>query len=179
MVVSVSRVLALYDRWGGDNYDEDISQLAHAEQTAALAVRAGAPAPLVAASLLHDIGHLLQLAAPPDRPLVRRHEQAGVAYLAPLFPAEVTDPIGLHVEAKRYLCAADAGYYDRLSNGSKRSLTRQGGPMTPGQTAAFEQRPGAEDALLLRRWDDRGKVEGLPVTPIAEYEAMLQDLARP
>ena len=58
---SLAEVFALYERWGTDNYDEALSQLDHAIQTAALAVHDGAGDELVAAALLHDVGHLLEL----------------------------------------------------------------------------------------------------------------------
>jgi gamma-butyrobetaine dioxygenase len=59
---SVAEVLDLFARHGAERYDEDVFQVAHAEQSAALATQAGAAPPLVAAALLHDVGHLLELA---------------------------------------------------------------------------------------------------------------------
>jgi predicted HD phosphohydrolase len=172
-VTGVDQVLGLYDRWGGDPYDEEVAQLAHALQTAALAEAAGCDGPLVAAALLHDVGHLLHLAGGPAGP----HEDTGPAYLAALFPPEVTGPIALHVEAKRFLCAVEPTYHDGLSPGSVRSLRRQGGPLEPDAAARFIDRPGAEAAVALRRWDDAGKVVGLAVPPLAAYEALLRSLA--
>ena len=94
-----------------------------------------------------------------------------------LIPAAVTDPIRLHVEAKRYLCAVDPAYRDCLSAGSKRSLLRQGGPLAPDEVVAFEALPGATGAVALRRWDDAGKVAGLAVPELAAYEPMLRSVA--
>jgi [1-hydroxy-2-(trimethylamino)ethyl]phosphonate dioxygenase len=172
-VTGVDDVLDLYARWGGDPYDEEVAQLAHAVQTAALAAAAGSDGALVAAALLHDVGHLLHLAGGPAGP----HEDTGPAYLAGLFPADVTGPIALHVEAKRYLCAVEPAYHDGLSPGSVRSLRRQGGPLDPDAAAAFIGRPGAEAAVALRRWDDAGKVAGLAIPPLAAYEPLLRSLA--
>ncbi|MBA2609241.1 MAG: metal-dependent phosphohydrolase [Actinobacteria bacterium] len=171
---SLAEVVSLYQRWGDDNYDEDLSQLAHAEQTAARAVASGSGEALIAAALLHDVGHLLHLAALSDA----RHETSGPAYLGALFGPDITDPIALHVEAKRYLCAVDATYHDTLSVGSRQSLVRQGGPMTATDSAAFETQPGWGDAVQLRRWDDEGKVDGLTVAPLAEYLPLLEGLRR-
>jgi gamma-butyrobetaine dioxygenase len=172
-VTTVDEVLALYERWGAEHYDEELAQLDHALQTAALAAAAGAVDPVVAAALLHDAGHLLALRGDPPGP----HERTGPAYLAAIFPRAVTDPVALHVAAKRYLCAVEPAYAAGLSAGSTRSLARQGGPMTPVEAAAFRDRPGSEDALALRRWDDAGKVDGLPVPGLDTYAPLLRGLA--
>ena len=171
-MTTVDDVLELFERWGARRYDEEVAQGLHARQTAALAAEAGADDVVVAAALLHDIGHLLALAGHPPGP----HEVTGPAFLAGLFPAAVTDPIEGHVEAKRYLCAVDPAYRERLSAGSERSLRRQGGPLAPGEAAAFEARPGAAGAVALRRWDDAGKVTGLAVPELAAFEPVLRSL---
>lgn len=179
MTTSVDELLDLFARWGAERYDEEVSQLEHALQVAALARRDGAADALVAAALLHDVGHLLELAGrrgPDD--VDRRHEVTGVAHLAGLFGPEVTDPIAQHVEAKRYLCATDEGYAERLSPGSVASLARQGGPFDAVAAAAFAARPGAGAAVALRRWDDAGKVVGLDVGVLADHRPLLLALAR-
>lgn len=181
---SVDEVLALYTRWGADRYDEELSQLDHALQTAALADHAGASDELVVAALLHDVGHLLDLEAaaatgrsgPADTDL--HHEAAGARYLADLFPPAVTAPIALHVRAKRYRCAVDPAYQDRLSAGSTASLVRQGGPLTAEDARAFEQLPGHADAVALRGWDDGGKVDGLEVPRLDAYRDLLARVSR-
>ena len=183
---SVDEVLELYGRFGPDRYDEVVTQLDHALQTAALARSAGADDALVAAALLHDVGHLLaqrdsrvpdgaERTADSDL----RHEDLGAAWLRPLFPTTVTAPIALHVRAKRYLCAVDDAYRAGLSAGSTRSLALQGGPMDPAQVGAFEAVPAFSEAVLLRRWDDSGKVEDLETPPLAGYRDLLVGLAGP
>jgi phosphonate degradation associated HDIG domain protein len=166
-------VLALYDEWGSEHYDEDVAQLDHALQTAAWATRAGASDELIAAALLHDVGHLLFLAGDATGP----HEDTGPTFLVALFPPAVLAPIALHVPAKRYLCAVEPDYLAGLSVGSVRSLQTQGGPMTSAEAAAFEATPGWADAVALRRWDDAGKVDGATVADLASYEPLLQSLA--
>ena len=172
-MTSVDDLLSLYERWGADPYDEEVAQLDHALQTAARATADGAADPLVAAALLHDVGHLLALRGDPPAP----HERAGPALLAEVFPAAVTSPVTLHVEAKRYLCAVDPAYADLLSPGSQRSLARQGGPMAAAEVGAFEATPGWRDAVALRRWDDAGKVVGAPVPGLVTYVPLLRSLA--
>lgn len=177
---SVDEVLSLLQRYGGHRYDEEIVQLAHAEQTAALAAASGASDAVVAAALLHDVGHLLELAERPDGPRDRtvdqRHEARGSAWLAGVFPPGVTAPIALHVRAKRYLCAVDPGYLDVLSAGSIASLERQGGPMDADDVAAFEANPGWAEAVALRRWDDQAKVLDLEVPSAESYRRLLESL---
>jgi phosphonate degradation associated HDIG domain protein len=168
-------VFDLYDRFGGETYDEDVAQLHHALQTAALATSAGASDALVAAALLHDIGHLLALQS--DGEPVGPHQRSGPAFLAGLFPAGVTDPITLHVAAKRYLCSAEPAYRSSLSAGSVRSLAHQGGPMSADEMRAFTATPGWRDAVALRRWDDAGKLEDAEVPDLARYQPLLRGLA--
>ena len=179
---SVAEVLDLFERFGRQNYDEDITQLDHALQTAALARSEGAEPALVAAALLHDVGHLLELqaggVADGDVADDLAHERTGVRYLAAIFPAAVTGPIALHVAAKRYRCAVDPTYHAGLSAGSTASLARQGGPMDPTEAARFEANPAHADAVRLRGWDDAGKVEDLDVPTLATYLALLDSLSR-
>ena len=134
----------------------------------------------MAAALLHDVGHLLELAeratAPATAPPTSATRRAGSAWLAALFPPAVTAPIALHVRAKRYLCAVDPAYATSLSPGSTASLERQGGPMDADEVAAFEANPGWDDAVALRRWDDQAKVPDLEVPPAASYRPLLESL---
>jgi phosphonate degradation associated HDIG domain protein len=185
---SVSDVLALYERWGSDHYDEDLSQLDHALQTAARATAAGAGNHLIAAALLHDVGHLLDLASrsaaassslstPSGDGAGLAHEDTGARYLAAVFPPTVTAPIALHVRAKRYLCAVDPAYASALSLGSRASLVLQGGPMGVEEAVAFEANPGSADAIALRRWDDAGKIIGADVAPLEPYRSLLDRVA--
>lgn len=172
-MTTVEDVLGLYRQFGHEHYDEDLAQLDHALQTAALARQAGATEPIVAAALLHDVGHLLALRGGSAGP----HERTGPAYLDAVFPASVTSVIALHVEAKRYLCATDAGYAATLSAGSVRSLRHQGGPMSPTERAAFEREAGWADAVDLRRWDDGAKLDAAEVDGLDAYEDLLRRLA--
>ncbi len=182
---TVQEVVELYEQFGADHYDEALSQLDHAVQTAALADAAGAPGALVAAALLHDVGHLVALAegtvevggeggaVPEDL----RHEAVGARYLGRLFTVQVTTPIALHVRAKRYRCAVEPKLLMTLSAASVSSLERQGGPLSADEARAFEAVPGFADAVALRTWDDLGKIEGLRVDPFEQYLELLEDLA--
>ena len=103
-----------------------------------------------------------------------RHEDVGHAWLAQYFGPEVTAPVRMHVDAKRYLCATEPGYFVRLSAASVRTLALQGGPMMSAQAAAFEALPFARDAVAVRRWDDAAKVPGLAVPGLEHYRVLLE-----
>jgi len=177
---TVDEVIELYARFGSDRYDEAVTQLDHGLQCAALARHGGADDALIAAALLHDVGHLLHLRAGGEGPVPEdlHHEATGARYLGALFGPEVTAPIALHVRAKRYLAATEPGFVDSLSAGSTLSLARQGGPLDDADVRSFEANPGHRDAVRLRRWDDAGKVDDITVDPFDTYEPLLRSLQR-
>ena len=148
-----------------------ISQLDHALQGAALAEADGEPDALVVATLLHDIGHMVHKLGekPAERGIDDMHEVLGAKQLARLFGPEVSEPVRLHVAAKRYLCATEADYFAKLSPDSVLSLSLQGGPMSGEEVAAFRALPQAEDAVRLRRFDEGAKVKGLETPPVQHF----------
>jgi len=177
---AVDQVLEAFARHGDRHYGERVSQTAHALQCAELAARDGADEALVAASLLHDYGHLLEAdrLLDPDNPSSdEMHEMLGADALAAVFGPEVVQPIALHVAAKRFLCATVPGYLEGLSAASAHSLALQGGPFDADQIRQFEVLPFAADAVRLRRYDDEGKVEGGETTRLSDYHALLLRLA--
>jgi len=148
-----------------------VTQRQHALQAAWLAEKDGHDAALITAALLHDIGHLVHDLGddPAEAGVDDRHEELGQAWLARHFGPEVTEPVRLHVAAKRYLCAAEADYFARLSPDSVRSLALQGGPMSAEEAAAFRALPQAERAVVLRRYDEQAKVRDLETPPVAHF----------
>ncbi len=176
---SIESIVSLYATWGNEKYDEEVSQLAHALQCAALASLDGASKELVAAALLHDIGHLFEIERNngPDHRTDLRHEQTGTEFLQGFFPETVIAPIAMHVDAKRYLAANEPGYYEALSYGSQRSLEVQGGPFTPSECAEFLRLEGSANAVDLRRWDDHGKVIDLEVRNFDSWIPLLREVA--
>jgi phosphonate degradation associated HDIG domain protein len=163
-------------------YDEDVTELEHALQSAALAQADGAPDHLVAAALLHDVGHLVSddnVSLDDELTENFHHERVGARYLAGWFGSEVTAPVALHVAAKRYLCAVEDGYLADLSPSSVRSLPLQGGPMTDAEIETFERLPHHVEATLVRRWDDRAKVAGLAVADLSHHRSLLAGLVTP
>ena len=171
----IAEIEALYSRWGTNKYDEQISQIEHAVQCAEFARLAEADDELIVATLLHDIGHLLELEQKDGNPNLNKndeHESSGAAYLARHFSSAVTAPIALHVEAKRYLCATEDSYFAKLSPASVRSLEMQGGKMSADEVERFAKHPASERAVALRRWDELGKSlepSGLTFLDFREY----------
>jgi phosphonate degradation associated HDIG domain protein len=181
MALGLSDICLLFANKGARAYDGDrVTQLEHALQTAARAEADCAPPALIAAALLHDLGHLLtdQGETPALRGIDDRHQCAALPFLGDLYGEAVLEAIRLHVDAKRYLCATDAGYYDALSPHSKRSLILQGGVYDAAQAAAFIGQPHADDAVRVRRWDDLAKIEGAPTPPLAHFIAALEAAQR-
>lgn len=162
---------------GGTNYDASVTQFEHALQSAALAAAVpGASSALIAAAFLHDVGHLLAGEHDGDDSFLRRdvqHEHIGARWLSRVFGPEVTEPIRLHVDAKRYLCTSVAEYYARLSASSRRSFEMQGGRMSDAEIERFRAQPYAEAALLLRRIDDTAKVKACVTPPAEVYRSVL------
>lgn len=149
---------------------EAISQLEHGLQAAYLAEQAGEDDALVIACLLHDLGHLLFEQGDDDvaNGIDDLHQFKILPFLRPVFPNAVVDAIGLHVDAKRYLCRSEVGYLATLSDASRRSLDLQGGVMSEAEAAHFATLPHASRAIALRRYDDAAKVVGF-VTPGFEH----------
>ena len=180
-MTGVKAIAELFAGPGARDYlGETITIGVHMRQAGALAEAAGAAAPLVAAALLHDVGHLrdeineLSCRAGTDR----RHGEAGARWLSQWFGEAVTEPVQLHVAAKRFLCATEPGYFGLLSQESVRTLVLQGGPMTPEQAAAFEALPFARDAVAVRRWDDEAKDPAVTPPGFAHFEPLLNSLLR-
>lgn len=168
-------------RQGGDSYfGEPVTVLEHCLQAACFASKSGSPDSLVAAALLHDVGHLLHLQGEDaaDHGVDTRHEELANEMLAAHLPESVTEPIRLHVAAKRYLCFADSAYLDALSPSSLLSLTLQGGPMSSDEAEAFLALPFAREAVTLRHWDDEAKIPDFPVPEIQSYLPLLKTLWR-
>lgn len=167
------------NRGSGAYFGESVSMMEHALQAAYFAQAAEAPPSLVAAALLHDIGHLV-VAVPDDLAdwvEDARHEEIGCRWLAGRFPAEVFEPVRLHVPAKRYLCATDPHYFSKLSPASVATLKLQGGPMSAAEVARFETERYHGEAVKVRWWDDQGKVAGLVTPGLRDYRGLIEGLS--
>jgi phosphonate degradation associated HDIG domain protein len=178
---AVELIAGLFATQGAEEYlGEPVTQASHMLQAARLAELDGADDALVAAALLHDIGHFT--AAVSGRDLMRgtnnRHGDAGAEWLARWFGPEVTEPVRLHVAAKRYLCAVDPGYAATLSSASVYTLKVQGGPMRGAELADFAASPYAQAACRLRRWDDAAKDPTAQAPAFDHFRKLLAGLIR-
>lgn len=164
------------DRGAAQYSGEAVSQLEHALQTATAAERDGATAELITAALLHDVGHLLHGHGEDcaEQGLDDQHEELGFRFLARHFTEAVTEPIRLHVPAKRFLCAVEPDYREALSPASTLSLQLQGGAMNAEEVVAFRANPHFPAAVALRRWDDAAKIPGLATPPFEHFARYLE-----
>jgi len=175
----IDDIFQLLEERGQTSYfGEPVSQLDHALQCAHYAIEECASNELIAAALLHDVGHLLSEEGDDsaDQGTDALHEELGQQWLSKHFGPAVTRPIALHVAAKRYLCATDQTYLARLSPASLKSLRAQGGAMNAEQVASFESEEFADDAIRLRRLDDLAKIQGKNVPPLPSYRATLESV---
>jgi phosphonate degradation associated HDIG domain protein len=181
MDLSTERIFQLLDSRGAGRYGlSAVTQKEHALQSADLARKRGLGDALVIAALFHDLGHLLvgddvNLA---EQGVDDLHEETSANALAKLFGNDVAEPVRLHVAAKRYLCAVNPAYYDKLSEDSRQSLLLQGGPMSPLEVAAFDKLDHRAAALALRLIDDEAKVAGLKTPGLESYRAMADRLQK-
>ena len=178
----VDEIERLFAARGDSEYGgEAVSQREHALQAAAAAIADGADEPLVAAALLHDVGHLLHdlPADAPDAGIDDHHENSAARFLVAHFGPEVCEPVRLHVAAKRYLTAVEPDYLAKLSGPSVTSLMLQGGPMSSAEQEAFRANPHWQAALRLRRYDEAAKVAGAVTPPLAAFLPLLARVALP
>ncbi len=181
----VAEIQAVLERFRNIPYlGEGVTQYQHALQAAREAEKARASDALITAALLHDIGHLVNSMPPEDESYVGfwtrndGHEVVGAQWLARGFPEEVYEPVRWHVRAKRYLCAAEPGYFEHLTAGAQHSLELQGGPLTVEECREFEAHPWHEEAIAVRRWDDSAKQEGRTTPPLSYYLEIVERCAR-
>jgi phosphonate degradation associated HDIG domain protein len=172
----VEEVFALYQKHGADDYiGEPVSQLEHMTQSARLAARQGFDEEVILAAFFHDIGHFLHSAhtGNMDGYGVMRHEKVGADYLRSKgFPEKIARLVESHVQAKRYLTFKNPGYYQQLSEASKRTLEFQGGRMTAAEALAFEQDDLFDLSIKMRQWDEQAKEENIPLPDLAQYKEM-------
>jgi gamma-butyrobetaine dioxygenase len=172
-------IAQLFAGEGGWSYlGEEVSLAEHMLQAAALAGRSGASDHLVVAALLHDVGHFEAIGRRPADAVDLRHEDTGAEWLAQWFPEEVTEPVRLHVMAKRYLCTVEPDYSGRLSPASMHTLSLQGGPLSVEEAPVFESTPHAQAAIAVRRWDEAAKDPTVAAPSFDHFKQLLSQIAK-
>ena len=175
--IVVDEIFSLYENYGAADYiGEPVSQIEHMCQAAQLAEAEGYDDEVILASFFHDIGHLCEHiyeTKQMDGYGVMDHESLGGEYLREKgFSEKIARLVESHVPAKRYLTFKYPEYYNKLSDASKATLDKQGGRMDDAEAKQFE-----EDNLYLlfikiREWDDKAKIEKVPLPSLEIYKQM-------
>jgi phosphonate degradation associated HDIG domain protein len=182
-------ILGLYEKYGGAEYaGEKVSQLEHMVQAAQLAEEQGYEEDVILSAFLHDIGHICVQATgtgstddasgPAHEQMdgfgTMDHEEIGAGFLTQRgFSRKIVRLVESHVEAKRWLTLKEPGYYEQLSDASKKTLEYQGGPMAEDEAAAFEQYPLFDLIIKMRKWDEQAKIVNKPLPELARYRQMI------
>ncbi|MDG4903303.1 MULTISPECIES: HD domain-containing protein [unclassified Mesorhizobium] len=177
----VEFIAEIFERRGAESYlGEPVTMSEHMLQGAWLAEQDGAPEELVAAALLHDIGHYTSEFGTysPDDVEDKHHDEAGGEVLAPFFPPVIVECVRLHVAAKRYLCATNPSYFGKLSPASVHTLSLQGGPMSAEEVAEFRSNPFHQEAVRVRIWDEGGKVANMKTRAFRDYVPLLERVVK-
>ncbi|HEX7390773.1 MAG TPA: HD domain-containing protein [Acidiphilium sp.] len=177
----VEFIADIFERRGAESYlGEPVTMSEHMLQGAWLAEYDGAPEELVAAALLHDIGHYTSEFGTysPDDIEDKHHDEAGGKVLAPFFPPVIVECVRLHVSAKRYLCATDPTYFSKLSPASVHTLSLQGGPMSADEVKEFRRNPFHREAVRVRIWDEGGKVADMKTRRFRDYVPLLERVVK-
>ncbi|MEL6580411.1 MAG: phosphonate degradation HD-domain oxygenase [Cyanobacteria bacterium J06621_12] len=180
MKSNLTKIFDVLSTRGNAQYGmEAVSQLEHALQCATLAETNSASPELITASLLHDFGHLVHNLGEDAaaKGIDDRHEYRALSYLNKVFPSAVTEPIRMHVNAKRYLCAVNKDYWASLSPASKVSLELQGGIFSETEAAQFISQPYSSDAAKLRIWDDLAKMPNWKTPDLKHFFPLINQLA--
>jgi len=173
----IALIYEIIERRGHESYlGEGLSMREHMLQTAFLAENEGGSDEEIAVALLHDIGHFTDEF--PEKSLEKGlnnfHEDCGANILSGFFPETVVVAVRHHVEAKRYLCATESGYFACLSAASVNSLNVQGGPMNEAEVTIFEGHTHKNLFVKVRKWDDAAKVVGMSTPPFSHYVPVLE-----
>ncbi len=177
----VDHIEDVFRRRGAESYlGEQVTMAQHMLQTAQCAEQAGANNSQIVAALLHDIGHYKNEI--PETSLAKGvdnfHEEAGANFLEDYFPLSVVEPIRQHVAAKRYLCAVNSDYFERLSPASVHTLNLQGGPMNTEEVEEFEKNDYLVQCIQLRYCDEDGKDPERKHPPFSYYRPLIESLVK-
>ena len=170
---------SIFEKRGDEEYlGEPVTMGQHMLQGATMAEKSREPDEIIIGTLLHDIGHFtsefgtFSMEDTEDR----YHEDAGAAVLEQFFPKIITDCCRHHVAAKRYLCATDPEYFQKLSTASIHSLNLQGGPMSEAELKDFEKNPNLKKILKVRLYDDAGKIPDMITPSFWHFSPLVQKM---
>jgi 2-amino-1-hydroxyethylphosphonate dioxygenase (glycine-forming) len=173
-----NEIIELYLLHGEKEYSgEKVSQLEHMVQAAELAKSQGYPDEVVLAAFLHDVGHIAESHTESNSMShfgIKDHEAIGAAFLAARgFSPRLTRLVASHVAAKRYLTLREPGYYDKLSEASKKTLEYQGGPMQEEEADLMEEDGLFREIVQMRRWDEEAKIPDQPMPSLDIFRQLI------
>ena len=170
----VDKIINKYQTNNSLYIGEKVTTTEHMVQTAMLAEQNHSSKSLICACLLHDYGHFI--IEDPDHLVSKsidgKHENIAFNFLKIYFKPEIFEPIKLHVQAKRYLCR-NKSYWSILSEASKVSLKLQGGIMNDNEAKKFVSLKFHDKAILLRKYDDEGKIQNIKMKKIEDYRNLI------
>jgi phosphonate degradation associated HDIG domain protein len=171
-------IIDLYTLYGEEEYSgERVSQLEHMVQAAQLARADGYNDEVVLAAFLHDVGHIAEKVTESnamDNYGIKDHETIGAEFLTKRgFSFRLTRLVASHVAAKRYLTLREPGYFDKLSEASKKTLDFQGGPMSDEEADLLEEDFLFREIIQMRRWDEAAKREHLPMPSLEVFRQLI------
>ncbi|HEY4966290.1 MAG TPA: HDIG domain-containing metalloprotein [Puia sp.] len=171
-------IIHLYTIHGHEEYSgEKVSQLEHMVQAAQLARSQGFDDEVVLAAFLHDIGHIAEKLSESNAMGaygIKDHETLGAEFLSERgFSDRLIRLVASHVVAKRYLTRREDGYYDKLSEASKKTLEYQGGPLTDAEADTMEKDPLFKEIIQMRRWDEEAKLEHQPIPSLEIFKKLI------
>lgn len=172
-------LVELFDAEGSQDYlGEAVTMAQHMLQAGLAARQAGVDQELVVAAVIHDVGHFSGAVSGQDlmAGTDNHHDEAAAAWLSQWFGPEITEPVRLHVDAKRYLCATEPEYYEQLSEASKYTMSVQGGAMDAAEVREFAANPFVDSAVALRRFDDLGKDPETSDLSLADFREDIEAL---
>ena len=173
-----NEIIHLYSLYGGEEYSgEKVSQLEHMVQSAQLARAQGFNDEVVLAAFLHDVGHIAEKVSEENSMNsygIKDHEVIGASFLESNgFSFRITRLVASHVAAKRYLTLREPGYFNKLSEASKRTLEFQGGPMSDMEADLLEEDPLFREIVQMRRWDEAAKLENQPIPSLDIFKELI------
>ena len=176
----VDKIFSYYEKYGNRDYiGEPVTQVEHMIQGAMFAELDGKSPEVVLALFLHDIGHLLEFDSKDEKEKmgelgVMNHETKGKIFLQQLgIPYPIPNLVENHVKVKRYLVGKNPKYYQNLSSASQKTLEYQGGPMTNDEIREFESDPLFSESLVIRDYDDMGKIPNMKIKSLDYYRGYL------
>ncbi len=174
---TIEEIFSLYEKFGNEEYGEEVTQLEHMVQAAQLAEKEGYDEEVILAAFLHDIGHLLPAPAHDEKMGefgAKNHDIMGGDYLRQKgFSEIIAVLVEGHVQAKRFLTYKSSKYFQTLSEASRQTLEYQGGKMSPAEAIAFEQTPYFALIIKMREWDEEAKEVDKPVPALDKYKEMM------